>query len=273
LEMASKKNFSIDKLNTDRIVFHSLQNLYSRGKMIIYPPPPLQDIENISAERAAMAEQDRVFLFPDLRMFAPYKAAMTVMMDKYSTGDNRDRRAIASLNITYRNMLKNALLMFYQAGHKAHAQKIFAELKERFPDRAEFKNSTMIEFARKRLREELAGIGIHDAREIIIMMLNEAYLRYALHDDDESFGREKMAQEVYRKYQKSFNDEAVDRVTLPSFGIMRYIGLMAFLNDPIYPNYLKKNLLGRINLERPELYEKLRTQHEKIMEESAKQKQ
>ena len=272
LEMASKENFSIDKLNTDRIIFHSLQNLYARGKMIIYPPPLQQDMENISAERAAMAEQDRVFLFSDLRMFVPYKKAMAAVMDKYSAGANRDRRAIVSLDITYRNMLKNALLMFYQAGHEAYAQKIFAELKQRFPDRDEFKNSMMVEFARKRLFEELANLSIHDAREIVIMTLNEAYLRYALHDDDEAFGREKIAQEVYSQYQKEIKDDAVDRVTLPSFSIMRYIGLMAFLNDPIYPNYLKQNLLGRINIERPELYEKLRKQHEALLKESEKQK-
>lgn len=267
LEIASRNNFSIEELNTDRIIFHSLQNLYSRGKMIIYPPPPQQDIENLSAERIAVVDQDRVFLFPDLRMFAPYKKAMLTVVDKYNQGDI-NKGATSSLSISYRNMLKNAVLMFYQAGHKTYAQKIYAEVKQRYPDRKEFQNATMVEFVRKRFLEELADMGIHDAREIIIMMLSEAYFRYALRDDDEAFGREKMAREVYDQYQKEFSNENVDRIALPSFSILRYIGLMTFLDDSQRPEYIKQSLLRRINIERPELFEKLQEQHRMILEES-----
>jgi hypothetical protein len=267
LKIASREEFSINELNTDRIIFHSLQNLYTRGKMVIYPPPPQQNTENLSAERIAVAEQDRVFLFPNLRMFAPYKKAMLAVIDKYNEGDI-NKGATSSLGISYRNMLKNAVLMFYQAGHKTYARKIYAELKQCYPDRKEFQNVTMAEFARKRLLEELADKGINDVREIIVMMLNEAYFRYALRDDNEAFGREKMAQEVYNQYQKKSGGEDVDRITLPSFSILRYVGLMTFLDDPWRPGYLKQNLLGRINIERPELFKKLQEQHRMILEES-----
>ena len=269
LEIAGGKkeqDYSIDELNTDRIVFHSLQNLYTRGKMIIYPSPR-QDVEDLSPERAAVAGQDRVFLFPDLRMFAPYRKAMLKVMDKYIS----DKGSNLSLENGYRNMLKNAVVMFYQAGHKMNAQKIYAELKKRYPDRDEIQKQTMMQFVKKRFAEDLANIGINDAREIIVMMLSEAYFRYALHDDDESFGRERMAEEIYNNYQWEFSDEDVDRVTLPSFGIMRYIGLMTFLQSPGYPQYLKQNLLGRMSVERPELLEKIQAQHEIFQKKSEQQ--
>jgi len=269
LEAAGGKkghDYSIDELNTDRIVFQSLQNLYTRGKMIIYPPPPTQDIKKLSPERAAVAGQDRVFLFPDLRMFVPYKRAMLKVIEKYTT----DKGSNVSLENSYRNMLKNAVLMFYQAGYKKYAQKIYTELKTRYPNRKEFKKQDMMAFVKKRFARDLANIGINDAREIIVMMLSEAYFKYALHDDDASFAQEKMAKEIYDNYQKEFSDEDVDRITLPSFSTMRYIGLMTFLQGS-GPQYLKQNLLGRMSVERPKLFKKLQAQHEILLKESHRQ--
>ena len=261
------QDYSVDELNTDRIVFHSLQNLYTRGKIIIYPAPPVQDIEKLSDERAAAAGQDRVFLFPDLKMFAPYKKTMLKVIDKYTS----DGGSNMSLENGYRNMLKNAVLMFYQAGHEMYARKIYAELKKRYPNRKEFKRQSMMAFVKKRFAEDLANISINDAREIIVMMLSEAYFRYALHDDDASFARERMARKIYDNYQKEFSDEDIDRVNLPSFAIMRYISLMTFLQGPGYPQYLKQNLLGRISIERPELFKKLQAQHKTLQKESQQQ--
>ena len=95
-------------------------------------------------------------------------------------------------------MLKNAVLLFYQAGHKNYARRIYNELRKRYPERKELK-VPLIQFARKALIQQFNDMTIHDAREMIVMMMSEAYFRYALHDDDEVFGREQMVKEIYEE--------------------------------------------------------------------------
>lgn len=154
----------------------------------------------------------------------------------------------------------------------AKAASIYNDLKKRFPEDAELKGSdSLIDFARMRLVNELKDIGINDAREVITLMLQEAYYRYAVRDDDEAFGREKMAREIYDYYQVKYAGEGVDRVVLPDFDVFRYIGMTMFLNDAQYPEYLRQSLLGRMQVERPELLERLKKQHEFIMQEMEKQ--
>ena len=103
------------------------------------------------------------------------------------------------------------------------------------------------------------------------MSLREAYFRYAVHDDDEAGGREKWAKEIFNIYQKIFHDdleEEILRVDLPDFEMLRYLAFLGFMNDPYYPDYLRRSLLGRIQLERPELFEKLQNQEGLLIEQS-----
>jgi len=262
LQRASQKEYSIDELNTDRIVFHSIQNLYRRGKMIVYTSriPAENDPCNI-------IERESVFLFPDLRMFDRYDQVLKALMEKYANLEGN----VESLRNAHRNMLKRAVLLFYQAGHLDKAVEIYNTLRKEYPHDEDVQVS-LTEYARNRLINELADIGINDAREIIILMLQEAYYRYAAGDDDEAFGREKMAREVYDHYQKEYGKEGdTDRVTLPDFEVLRYIGITGFLNDQRYPDFIRQNLMERIQVERPDLYEKLKQQQEYFMQEMKKQ--
>ena len=63
----------------------------------------------------------------------------------------------------------------------------------------------------------------------------------------------------------------VDRVVLPDFEVLRYIGISSFLNDLRYPDFVRQNLIERIRIERPQLYEQLNQQHEYFMQEMEKQ--
>ncbi len=118
----------------------------------------------------------------------------------------------------------------------------------------------------------MKSITINDATELILMSLREAYFRYAVHDDDEAYGRESWAKEVYNIYEKEYGEEDVLRVDLPSFEMMRYLGFIGFMNDNYYPQNLRRSLLSRIEVERPELVEKLKNQdtvfNEKVQEAS-----
>jgi len=253
LEVAGKpEEYSFNEKNTDRIVFHSLQNLYRRGQIIIYPVP----------ER-----EPSVFLRPDLRMFDSCDSAWTERIDKYESFEGGNPKGIYN---GYRNMLINAVGMFYQGGHIKKAGEIYLKLRKRFP-RKEF-NVPLKTFVRKRVAEEIKDITINDATELILMSLREAYFRYAVHADDEAYGRESWAKEVYDIYKKEYSEELVLRVDLPSFEMMRYLSFMGFMNDNYYPHNLRRSLLSRIEVERPGLVEKLKNQeavfNEKVQEAS-----
>ena len=269
LQKAGKGDSSAAETNTDRIVFHSLQNLFRYGKIFIYDVPVESSQGNV--EQAA-SEQQRVtrrqiFLRPDLRMFEPYNQAIMAILAKYKEITDS---TYVSIQNSHRNMLKNAVLSFYQAGsfpedpHRLQAQKIYEQLRQLYP-LVDFKVPLVI-FVRERLVEELKSLGLDNATEIIQMLLREAYVRYALHDDNEAFGREKMAEEVRQHYLEKFPD--TPRIDLPEMEVLRYLALRDFLNDWQYPPNLKNNLLGRIKVERPELYEKLKKQQDIMLKQT-----
>jgi len=235
--------------NTDRIVGQSLQNLFRNGKIFIY---------NVPAETASDSSRKEIFLRPDLRMFEPCNEARLAALEKYK---DLKKSIYVSFQDGHRNMLKNAVLSFYQAGHRRHAQKIYNQLRKLYP-LDEFKVSLVV-FARNRLREELQSIGVDNAKEIVQMMLRESYFRYAMRDDDEAAGLENMAKEAYDLYQ-SIGTEV--RIALPDdFKLLRYLALFDFLNDQQYPRNFRRNLLGRIKIEKPDLFEQLMQQEEEIL--------
>jgi len=256
LKIAGKENFSINEANTDRLVNHSLQNLFRSGKIFIYDAsaqtPP---------DASSQTQTKEVFLRSDLRMFESYNKSVLARIEKYK--DLKRKTTYESLKIGHRNMLKNALFSFYQAGHIRQAQKIYKQLGQSYPD-DDFKVPFII-FVRNRLRKELLNISYDNAKEIVQMLLREGYFRYAVRDDDEAFGREKMAKEVYDHYQSAYADE--DRINLPDFRLLRYFALLDFFNDRQYPLNLRRNLLGRIKIERPELAEQLKQQEEKFQKQ------
>ncbi|MGD9110633.1 MAG: hypothetical protein PVG93_06795, partial [Phycisphaerales bacterium] len=189
LQACSKQEIDIDEANTDRIVNHSLQNLYRNGKIFIYKQTPPERFDDRSPGMIVT-----IYQRPDLRIFDSYDKSQLATIEKY-----KDRSGTyESMQGGHRNMLKNAVLSFYQAGHTEKATQIYNELRKLYP-RDEFKVD-LVTFVRNRLREELSGIGITDAKEIVQMMLRESYFKYAMHEDDEAAGLEKMAEEVRRVY-------------------------------------------------------------------------
>jgi hypothetical protein len=253
------REIDITETNTDRLVGHSLQNLFRYGKIFMYDA--LVETSEGSSSQPAAKTVKQIFLRPELRMFEPYNQAMLAVLAKYKQLDSGG--SYESLQNGHRNMLKNATFLFYQAGHKPQAREIYNQLRKLYP--IDDFNVPLDQFATKRFREELESIGIFDAREQIIALLREAYFRYALRDDDEAYGREKLAEQVYDYYQKKYDPE--NRIELPKFSQLRYAALFDFINDAWYPVNLRQNLLNRIQIERPELYEQLQQE-----EQIAKQK-
>ncbi|WP_186804701.1 hypothetical protein [Limihaloglobus sulfuriphilus] len=262
------EDYSIDEINTDRIVFHSLQNLFRTGRLVVYDAVlPAEATESeIGAEDTVGAAKygKSLYTVPDLRMFDSYNAAQIERIEKYSGEDGE--AGSRSLYTGHRNMLTNAVLSFYQAGHVKKASQIYKDLRERYP-RPE--NSVPIEvFCRQRIKEEFEGITIYDAMEACTTLLSEAYFRYAIYDDQEAMGKEQLARQVYDIYRTE--DFEGERVTLPSFSRLRYIALINFMNDPYYPPNMSYALMQRLENERPEVFEKLTEENETFMQEYQK---
>ncbi len=263
-ELPEGREIETSETNTDRIVAQSLQNLFRDGKIFIYDVP-VQTLQDSSSQPSRRFVKD-IFLRPDLRMFESYNNAVLAILEKYKK--STDIKRLESFGNGHRNMLKNAVLSFYQSGHRNQAQKIYNLLKEWYP-LPEFQ-VPLIVFARSRMLEELERIGINNAKEQITAILRESYYLYAIRDDDGAFGREKVAKEIHQHYLSEYKGET--RIDLPELPLLRYLALMDFLYDQRYPPYLRQNLLGRIKVERPKLAEQLE-QQEKMLIEQQKQAQ
>ena len=261
LEIAGSGEFSVDEINADRIVNHSLQNLFRYGKIFVYEIPAESALES-SVEPPEPTKE--VFLRPDFRMFEVYNKSTLARMEKYKDIDKKG--SYESLQNGHRNMLVNAVLMFYQAGHKKQAGKIYNDLRSLYP-REEFQVPLLI-FARNRFVEELRNLGIHDAKEQVIALLRESYFMYAIRNDDESAGREKLAQEIHSYYQGKYLDE--NRVDLPEYKLLQYFALLDVFNDNQIRPSLRLRLVNRIKIEKPDLYKEFE-QVERTLIEKEKQ--
>ena len=244
------REIDMTETNSDRIVGHSLQNLFRNGKLFIRDMQLQIPVEGSQETQTQIFKE--VFTRPDLRMFDSYNTSFLAVLDKYT--DEKDGTTLVSLQNGHRNMLKNAVLSFYQSGHKQKAQQIYDQLRELY-DFPEFK-VPMVEFARARFLEELESIGLNDAKEQVILLLRESFFLYAIRDDETSSGREKLAQEIHNYYQKKYLDE--NRIDLPDFKVLQYLALRDFLDDRQYVPDLRLSLIARIEVERPELAEKLK---------------
>lgn len=123
------------------------------------------------------------------------------------------------------------------------------------------------------MKDELEGVGIQDAIEFILAVMKKSYFHYAIHEDDDAAGQENMAQEIYDIYQKSMGLDEPGRMGLPPMVWFRYQAFAGFLNDPMYPEEMRSSLIGRIQVERPDLFEKLRKQEIEFIEQIQRQRE
>ena len=250
LEKASRpEQYRIDEKNTDRIVFHSLQQLYRSGNIILYTTPE---------------KQSTVFIRPDPRMFVACDQSWRTIIEKYETLESGNPKAVRT---GHKNFLENAVMSMYQAGHERRAREIYEKLRRLYPRddggmiRPEYLKP-FAEFIQWRFQREMEGLGFDDATEAIVFRLQDAFFYYAIQEDDEASGREKLAQQVYDYYQREIGEDVPGRIGLPPMDLLRYSAFRDFMQDPQYPDSFKMSLIGRIQTERPDLFEKLQKQEE-----------
>ncbi len=265
LKNSGRDSFSLDLAGTDRIINHALQNLFRQGKIYIYsaplPPQPGQE------DKGPIEVVQAIYLRPDLRMFKSYNRSIIATLDIYNKINPTTAEAMET---GYKNMLKNSFLTFYQTGHRKQAIELYGQLRKYYPS-DDLKDS-VDSYAREQFRQELVDIGINNIRGIVQGILQEAYFYYAMRDDDQAAINEKLAKEAYDTYYQMRvtpgNVIEQKRIGLPEFNALKYFAIVDFFNDYQYPDILKENLLRRIEIERPELYQEILKQR-KIAEGEA----
>jgi len=250
-----------EEVNTDRLVLHSLQNLFRYGKIMIVQgwedqPQQTQD----TPQKVQPVLRKNIYLGPDPRIFDSYEKAYQAVFAKY--GEDRGRRE--SYENGHRNMLKNAVLVFYQAGLRTEAVKIYNELRKQHPQIEEFK-VPLDQFARNRIVEELDGLGITDASEQIVSLLINAYGLYAVGDDNAASTNEQLAQRVWDYYKLKFGDN--ERIDLPPMRVLKWFALNQFVGSDAYPLYVRQGLLARIKREKPDLFKELQQTGEEMRQQ------
>ncbi len=263
LEIAKQqedREIGAHEVNTDRMVLHSLQDLFRYGKITILQGwerrAPKADAGNEKAETVARKD---IFLAPDPRIFDSYEKAYRAVYQKYVKDRGRDE----SFANGHRNMLKNAVLVFYQAGLTREATKIYNILRKEYA-LDEFK-VPLEQFARNRILEEMDGLGITDASEQIVSLLINAYGLYAVGEDNASAANTQLAQQVWDHYWAAFGDN--ERINLPPMRILRYVAVTQFLNSDAYPVYVRQGLLARFEREKPQLVKELQQTGEEVRQQ------
>ena len=248
-----KKEYSIDEKNTDRIISHALHDLYRRGNLVVYPVP---------------GQLSSVYSRPDMRMFEVCDRDWSKRIKKYEAFEHGNPKGLQD---GHRNFLSNAVINFYQTGKREKAGQIYLRLRQEYP-RDEFKDDIRT-WVKKGIIEGIEEIKIKSATESTINTLRDAYFSFAIREDDEAFGKEQWAREVYEIYQAKYSDEEWRRLDLPSFEMIRFMAFLDFMSDRSFPEHLRNALLARIKIERPELFDRLQKQKDLFIQKAQSQMQ
>ncbi len=261
-QMDKDGDFTATEVNTDRILGHSLQNLFRYGKLTILQGVAVQ--ADSTGDGAPPMERE-VFLSPDLRFFTPYNKYLLAVMAKYGTDATRKE----SFENGHRNMLRNAVLSFYFAGLDTQATHIMTELRTRYP-RPEF-NVSVEEYAVARFTEECESLGIQDVTEMVVLLLTRAFERYAMSEDAASVAMEQLAQRSFQRYYDEFGPS--ERIDLPDLAWLKYVAFRQFMSSDAYPLFVRQNLMARLKRDKPDLYEQLYQTDQKVLERVQAQQQ
>jgi hypothetical protein len=183
--MGSKRtggDTSFDALNTDRVVYGSLQDLVRRGRFLI--------------------TADELPLFaPDLRFAWTLHRVYLSLGKKWAQAEKRPWDGTAGENFRdgHINYLRKIVAVAYQYGREDLSEKFWKELNTLYPN-PEYKIGRM-GCIRKFVREDIGSKGMVDVNVFIKGYLIQSFLNYAWDDDYQAVALRRYARTMYESYQ------------------------------------------------------------------------
>jgi hypothetical protein len=211
LKLAKKDDLIILR----RVVFHSMDMAFKRGRLIENPFDhtfefgPNLDI----AEKTNQAYEDMMTQEPESR-------------DQITTG--------------HRNFLRNAVYFFYTHNRLTEANRWFRMLQEKYPDKPllggdpeTIPGKISIEhYAITRFSEELFDTSTDTVKTMLMGLLRKSFFYRAIGEDDQADGYTLLAQQAWKDFQAKTPDDQMKRMGLPSWQTLRQSVLDEILNPP-----------------------------------------
>jgi hypothetical protein len=211
-----------DFIQNRRLVFHSMQLSFHRGRLI-FPSKDSYDFiygPNLDVvERANKAYEDMMAQQPERR-------------DYMTSG--------------HKNFLLTAVYFLYTHNRLREAEKWFNYAKTMYTN-AVPPGMDMDSYALSRVQEDIGDMGVDRTKAIILGLLRNSFVRLALGDDEQATGYMLFAQKVHNRHQAEIG---IDKSTIGRVGLPP----MAQLRDEIL-----KELLDPEEGLHPELADILRT--------------
>ena len=255
LQFVQEGEHSFDELRLRRSVYHSLQGLRHYGRMQIYQfaEMPAQRDPGQEVLTAEPVLRPRLFLSQDLRMFAvAYQETLDIIQGRIDAGEEPPAGVVDGSQ----NLALSGITDLHLAGYPKMARAYWNDLCKRYPDEPRYHQS-MESFIRSRLKEQIEDIDPKTASNVINSLLRDFYGEYAIADDDTASQMEEFARQIHLRYSSEFGGEDTGRVAMPSFSEMSWIALVDFFKDAGRDPALKSLLLGRLEVEKPDQYEKV----------------
>jgi hypothetical protein len=241
LKAAGKKNITIDSLaagagqkqafealNTERIIYACLQDLFRRGHFVLTP-------------------EGMPMIAPDIR-FIPVVNRVYLALGKEEASQNNipwDGTAGETFKSGHVNFLRKAVSTAYQYGSDSLAKKYWDMMLKMYPN-PEY-NIGMEAYVFKYTKEDIESSGMVDINATVVLFLTQAYVSYAAGDDYAAMAKEKLARFLYNQYMKDrlLKDPTGRMNMAPMADLQKYAQDTALKN---LPEMLQERLKTRLHI-------------------------
>ena len=230
LAAAAGQTQAFEALNTERIIYACLQDLFRRGHFILTP------------------EGIHPMIAPDIR-FIPVVHRVYLALGKEEAAQNDipcDGTAGETFKSGHVNFLRKAVSVAYQFGSEALAKKYWNIMLKMYPN-PEY-DGGMEAFVYQYAREDIESGGMVDINSTVMSYMFQAYISYAAGDDYTALAKERIAKLVYNRYMKDrlLKDPTGRMNMAPLAELQKHAQDMAL---KVLPETMQERLRIRLNLQ------------------------
>ncbi|MBN2843344.1 MAG: hypothetical protein JXM68_09655, partial [Sedimentisphaerales bacterium] len=179
----------------ERLVYHSLQEMFHYGNVKIYQFQPESAFAQDTGREVFDTQQLELQIFnsQDLEML---QFAYQATVDLKKSYEGTDEEPPHGMDVAAENLMINGIQSLYLTGYRDFAQKYYDQLRNDFPEKEEYKPS-LDEFVRICMRDQIKEITPKFASIYVMNILRDGYYQLALAEDENANVRQQWAQQIY----------------------------------------------------------------------------